>query len=303
MLDNVQFNSEVCTGCGLCVPVCPNDIFLLVGKKAELQVGACMACGHCQAACPVDAIRVAGVDNSLGLATIEEKVGTNRSDIVEVADLVHLMRLRRSYRNYTEEPVHRDVLEDLIRIGTTAPSGTNSQGWTFTIVPTREDMLELGAVTSKFYQKLNKQAENGFLRFLAKIFLQDSLGKYYRNYYEMIAEGLRRWEDEGRDLLFHGAPAAILVSGKNSASCSAEDAMLASQNVLLAAHSMGLGTCLIGFVVEAAKRDSSLRRAIKLPKDENLYSVIAIGHPKEKYCRPAGRKKVIPRYLQFTSNK
>lgn len=262
-----------------------------------------MACGHCQAACPVSAIAVAGVDNLLGLTTIEEKVGLKQADGIDAANLVHVMRSRRSCRNYTEDPVDRNVLEDLIRVGTTAPSGTNSQGWTFSVVPTRDDMLELGAVTSDFYRKLNKQAESSFLRFFAKIFLQDSLGKYYRQYYPMIAEGLRRWEQEGYDLLFHGAPSAILVSGKNSASCSAEDAMLASQNILLGAHSLGLGTCLIGFVVEAAKRDGSLRQSIELPKDETLYSVIAIGHPNEKYCRPAGRKKVTPRYLHFTSNK
>ena len=302
-MNNVQFNRDICTGCGLCVPVCPNDIFVVVDKKAELQAGDCMECGHCQAACPVDAIAVAGVDNLLGLTTIEEKVGLRQDDYVEISDLVHVMRLRRSCRNYTEEPVDRNVLEDLIRIGTTAPSGTNSQGWTFTIVPTRADMRELGAVTSDFYRKLNKQAESSLLRFFSKLFLKDSLGIYYKRYYPMITEGLHRWEEEGHDLLFHGAQAAILVSGKNSASCSAEDAMLASQNILLAAHSLGLGTCLIGFVVEAAKRDSSLRQSIELPKDETLYSVIAIGHPKEKYCRPAGRKKVAPRYLQFTLNK
>lgn len=302
-MDKVQLNSEVCTGCGLCVPVCPNDIFILVDKRVELQAGACMECGHCQAACPVGAIAVEGVDNLLGLTTIEEKVGLKGADNIVVADLVYVMRSRRSCRNYTGVPVESNVLEDLIGIGTTAPSGTNSQGWTFTIVSTRDDMLELGAATSDFYRKLNKQAENGLLRFFAKIFFHDSLGKYYRQYYPMISEGLRRWEQEGKDLLFHGAPAAILVSGKNSASCSAEDAMLASQNILLGAHSMGLGTCLIGFVVEAVKRDSLLRQRIQLPKDETLHSVIAIGHPNEKYCRPAGRKKVTPRYLQFKSNK
>ena len=57
------------------------------------------------------------------------------------------------------------------------------------------------------------------------------------------------------DRLFHGAAAAILVTGRRQASCPAEDALLATQNILLAAHAMGLGSCLIGFAVEAMRRD------------------------------------------------
>ncbi|MEZ4578721.1 MAG: nitroreductase family protein [Desulfobacterales bacterium] len=45
--------------------------------------------------------------------------------------------VRRSCRNYKETPVPASVLEDLVRIGITAPSGTNSQMWTFT--PCRTD--------------------------------------------------------------------------------------------------------------------------------------------------------------------
>ena len=49
-----------------------------------------------------------------------------------------------------------------------------------------------------------------------------------------------------KDQLFHGSTAAILTGSNPGVSCPAEDAPLATQNILLAAHSIGLGSCLIG---------------------------------------------------------
>ena len=101
-----------------------------------------------------------------------------------------------------------------------------------------------------------------------------------------------------RDLLFHGAPAAIVVAADNSASCPSEDALLATGNMLLAAHAMGLGTCLVGFVIEAMRRDQSIVRMLNIPDHETPYAVIAIGWPDESYHRVAGRKPFVIRYAK-----
>jgi nitroreductase len=85
------------------------------------------------------------------------------------------------------------------------------------------------------------------------------------------------------------------------ASCAAEDALLASQNIVLAAHTMGLGTCLVGFAVEAMKRDLSIQESIGIPRNETVYSVIAIGRPDVSYVRPAGRK--VPVVRTFAPNR
>jgi nitroreductase len=59
---------------------------------------------------------------------------------------------------------------------------------------------------------------------------------------------------------------------------------------------MGLGTCLIGFAVEAMKRDVTIKKYLGIPDNERVYSVIALGYPDEKYQRTAGRKKYTLRY-------
>ena len=122
------------------------------------------------------------------------------------------------------------------------------------------------------------------------------MGRYYRRYYESFSEGLQLWKQEGKDPLFHGAVAAILVGGKKAASLPMEDGLLARQNIMLAAHSLGLGSCLIGFAVEAIKRDEKLRKLIELPDNESIFAVIALGYPAEKYEKTALRKKIVPRY-------
>ena len=90
----------------------------------------------------------------------------------------------------------------------------------------------------------------------------------------------------------------IVVGMSPGASCPSEDALMASQNIILAAHAMGLGTCLVGFAVEAMKHAPSIKEMIGIPARENVYAVIAVGVPKEKYKRLTGRRKVTPRYFE-----
>jgi nitroreductase len=209
--------------------------------------------------------------------------------------MLDLMASRRSCRNYRADSVSLDTLESLAAAGTTAPSGTNSQAWIFHFFPQREDVLFLAGLTADYYTKLNRQARNPLLRLLVKMFGSDGLGSYYRNYYDSVEEALRAWREEGRDQLFHGAAAAILVTVERKASCPVEDGLLATQNILLAAHGMGLGSCLIGFVVEAMRRSPAMCRQLGIGANQEICSVIALGYPDVTFIRPAGRRKVVKR--------
>jgi len=269
-----------------------DDVAVVTGKWS-------IGCGHCAAVCPADAVTVGFIDgDALRLATVEADEALLEPGAFDTPSLVRLMRARRSCRNYLERPVPKEVLDDLVRIGTTAPSGTNCQHWSFTILPDRSSVAALGGAVAEFFRRLNRKAENPFLRLMAKAFMGDVLGEYYRDWYESVKDGLRQWDDEGRDRLLHGAPAAILVGSRPGASCPVEDALLASQNILLAAHAMGLGTCMVGFIVEALGRDASIPRFLGIPADENVHAAIAIGYPDEPYRAPAGRKRVVPRYFR-----
>ncbi|MBU0485905.1 MAG: nitroreductase family protein [Proteobacteria bacterium] len=293
----VVIDPKRCVGCKLCLDVCPDKTISMAEKVAVVSGEKCIACGHCQAVCPAAAIIVGDIDPESSVFssfTVDDR--WLAPGAFDLAALVRLMASRRSCRNYTERQVERAILGDLVKIAITAPSGTNSQQWTFTILDRRAKVEQLGVRVAACFKKLNRMAVNPFYRIISKVFGADSLGNYYRRYYKTIRDGIKEWENGGRDLLFHGAPAVILVGAAPGASCPMEDAMLASQNILLAAHAMGLGTCLIGFAVAAIKRDPAIKKFLAMPAAETVYAVITLGYPAEVYQRTAGRKKIEPRY-------
>ena len=295
---------EKCIGCGLCVKVCPSETISMQDDKARVTGDRSLQCGHCVAVCPVDAVRVDAIDaQSLSFNSFDLKKDWLPHGEPDTAHLVQLMASRRSCRNYSEQSVDRSVLEDLVKIGTTAPSGTNSQNWTFTIFPDPTAVKEFGQRIGSFFKNLNRMAEKRWMRNALKLMGKPALDNYYREYYQSVKDGIKEWELSGRDRLFHGATAVIVVATKPGGSCPMEDALLATQNILLAAHSMGLGTCLIGFAVEAIQNDSAMQQFLTIPAEETVCSVIAIGYPEEKYKGLTGRKKVVMRYFEAGSNK
>ncbi len=291
---------DTCIGCGECVRVCPSQTLEMKEGKAAVTGARSLACGHCAAVCPVAAVRVEALDpHSFRFHTFACRTDWMPWGAFDAGDLVRLMASRRSCRNFTGEPVPRPVLEDLVKIGTTAPSGTNSQGWTFTTLPSRAAVMKLGSAVGAFFKRINRMAENPLLRHGLRLIGRPELAGYYRDYHQSVAEGLADWEERGRDRLLHGAPAVIIVGSLPGGSCPAEDALLATQNILLAAHAMGLGTCLIGFAVSAMQKESRIKDLLKIPREETVHAVIALGHPAVTYQRLAGRKKAVSRFVEF----
>lgn len=88
-------DSELCTGCGKCVAVCPRNLLVLIPRKGKVYVGCsshdgakivasvcgvgCIACKKCEKVCPVDAIKV--VEN---LAVIDYDKCTSCGECVKV---------------------------------------------------------------------------------------------------------------------------------------------------------------------------------------------------------------------------
>ncbi|MCK4890092.1 MAG: 4Fe-4S binding protein [Candidatus Aminicenantes bacterium] len=55
----LELDSDKCTGCGMCVEVCPHAVFIIENKKAIItDRDLCMECGACQINCPFNALNV-----------------------------------------------------------------------------------------------------------------------------------------------------------------------------------------------------------------------------------------------------
>lgn len=294
-------DSERCIGCGQCLAVCPKATLSMVDGKAVVSGAESMNCGHCAAVCPAGAITVGALDPDL--ADYRTFRGDDRwlpHGSFDTTALVNLMASRRSCRNYADRPVDPALIEDLIRVGVTAPSGSNCQPWTFTVLADRDAVDRLARRVGDFFRKTNRLAAKPWLRSGLRLIGKPELAAYYREHYATVQRGLDAYDAGAQDLLFHGAPTVIVVAAENDASCPAEDALLATGNMLLAAHAMGLGTCLVGFVIEAMRRDRAIAGSLGIPANETPHAVIALGWPEETYHRVAGRKPVTIRYTDAT---
>jgi NAD-dependent dihydropyrimidine dehydrogenase PreA subunit len=67
-LNTLQYEPELCNGCGTCISVCPHAVFEMNSHKVQFSnPDACMECGACQVNCPTGAI---AVDSGVGCAQL-----------------------------------------------------------------------------------------------------------------------------------------------------------------------------------------------------------------------------------------
>lgn len=297
----VRIDTGRCQGCGLCVALCPSRTFRLEDGLARVTGAACIGCDHCAAICPAAAVSVEFIDpeaQRYASFVSDENWLPPGDPACDPSRLVQLMRSRRSCRCFKDKPVPRALLDDLVKIGITAPSGTNSQRWTFTVLPTRPAVEVLARGIGDFFRHVNSMAEKSWLRAAMKLAGKPDLDHYYHEYYTSVKAALADFDRDGTDKLFHGAPATIVVGMRPGASCPAEDALLATQNILLGAHCLGLGTCLIGYAVSAMANDKKVKRTIDIPDNETVYAVIALGYPATRWERLTGRRTPVLRYFE-----
>ncbi|KHK04116.1 nitroreductase family protein [Desulfovibrio sp. TomC] len=290
-------DASICVGCGECVSVCPSGVLAVANGLARVVAEHCIGCGHCQAVCPAGAVSLAGADPWAGMYAVIKPTGAVIAPgAFPAGQLVDLLRSRRSCRRFTDRGVPGPALEDLVRAAVTAPSGTNSQAWTFTVLTSRAAVLDLGQAVAGFFTRLNKLAAKTLLRRVFSLIGRPELENYYREHYASVAAALVEWERDHTDRLFHGATAAVIIGSRPGASCPAEDALLAAGNLLLAAHCLGLGSCLIGYAVEAMRHDRRVKEAAGVPRTESVYAVVALGWPDVTYVRSTGRGRPVVRY-------
>ena len=95
--------------------------------------------------------------------------------------------------------------------------------------------------------------------------------------------------DPGFDI-FYGAPAVIFIYSAPGILTPSEDASLAAGNMMLAARSMGIGTCWIGFAASLGG-DSGFLNDNNVPNDHKLMAAIILGYPKNDFPDRSAREE------------
>lgn len=183
---------------------------------------------------------------------------------------------RRSIRRYTSEPLTKEEIEKIIGAGQFAPSAKNTQPWRFIVITDRNLITELSQDVRKVMRRILK------FRFILRWFSGDL--KNPKN-----VESLKNHSTNSKDTIFFDAPVLILVVCKKehfremSCACAAE-------NMMLAAHSMGLGSCWIGYV-RFLKLLGGTGKKMGVPKGHTIAAALIFGRPENGNGEAPKRKE------------
>jgi nitroreductase len=191
---------------------------------------------------------------------------------VPMDDLLKIMKTRRSIRRYKEKHIPDELLEKLIEAARWSPSGDNGQPWRFIIVRDPETKKALGKIAT----------EGSGRRFSAEYFT----GRMQERF-----EGLK--DPDKKEKAFKkltsgevssflaNAPVIIVVCAKLDVWDVPLDSAMATQNMLLTAHSLGLGSCVVVAPVSDMRDDIKVMKLLKIPYGYKVVAPVAIGYPDE----------------------
>ena len=255
-MEAILVNEEKCIGCGLCEKDCPASCIYVEGGKAHVRKGGCLECGHCYAVCPEGAVTMAGYD-------CKDEAVVPMTELPSDT-LLTAMRSRRTIRQFRDQPVEDEKIQNILEAGRYSPTGGNSQNVSYTILGSRQKAAE--ALCVELFRNVTKLPSRS----------------------EAFAERFRITDD----FFFKGAPLVILVTSRSSV-----DAGLASAYMEIMAESLGLGVLYSGFFVMCSRLSMKLRRLIRLPRGHKVVTCMVIGYPAVKYQRIVPRKPLKSRTL------
>ena len=159
---------------------------------------------------------------------------------------------RRSIRGFKKDPLPDSMIKRILEAGRFAPSAGNMQPWRFIVIKSPEILAELekdAVRIAKFFMFFLDYIRGGFIRRL----LTKQLAKFYirllPNELHVVPFALLSQIAQGKTKVFHEAPTLILlVEDRRGVSCPATDIGICGQNMVLAAHSLGAGSCWIGLI-------------------------------------------------------
>jgi len=170
---------------------------------------------------------------------------------------IDLIKTRRSVRSYKDEVVPRKLMEEIIGITRFAPSWTNSQTARWTLVD-----------SPLVIEKFANEGVKGFVYNMET--LKKAKGVAVLSFVKGKSGKLEKYD----------------IDGENTAKWEVFDAGIACQTFCLAAHALGVGTCIFGVINE-----QTTAQIIDLPIEESVAALIVYGF-EEGVTKPTRRLEI-----------
>lgn len=184
-------------------------------------------------------------------------------------EILECIKKRRSIRAYEEKQIKDEELKLIIESGLYAPSAKNGQPWHFTVVQNKELLDELN-VNSK------EAAKSSPMEFQRKLANNPNFN------------------------IFYGAPTAIYVSKEDNAIESQVDISAAIENMLIAAESLGIGSCWLRFpslLFKGPMKDEYINK-LQIPDGFTPEFVISLGYKKQEVQQAPPRRENTVNYIK-----
>ena len=224
--------------------------------------------------------------------------GINMIGDFDANDFHSFVSSRRSTRDFLSTPVPDDIIQEIITDGLTSPSWSNTRPILVAIA--KGDVRD--RLSSEFLARWEaiKDARNGIFGKIKSVLKRKGLPTsnwivtrpYHRDLIQRSKNqgkdffsfiGVDRDDKDARDKSwarnyeFFGAPVELFIfTHKSLGKFAASDAGLFMQNLILSAHSKGLGTCPQGAV---AIWEDAVRKEFEISKNYSLLCGICLGYP------------------------
>ncbi len=166
-------------------------------------------------------------------------------------DVLKAIQGRRSVRSYVPGKLDSEVIHTLLAAAVQAPTAIHEEPWGFVVL---QDLKVLKRISDR-----------------AKGFFVDQARQRHRDQQAQLSHAERTDFN-----IFHNAGNLIVIYGKTENRSVVADCWLAAENLMLAAYSLGLGTCVIGSAVSALN-DPDTRAELDISPEFTAFSPIIVG--------------------------
>ena len=278
---NVLIDYQSCILCGLCVEVCKGKPLYIENEKVQVDQSilfGCIGCGQCAAVCPKKCIIVEGREMSAqDLFDLPPQDARANYD-----QFLSLLQTRRSIRAFKEREVEADVVQKIIDAVATAPMGLPPSEVHITVLHGFTQVREFSRDMIDVFQ-----ASKWLLSPLMMTLMRPFVGKEVYDLMKTFAAPLPDFFAEkmaiNEDWLLYGAPLAMYF--QSSPTADPLDFAVAGTYAMLAAESLGLGTCMIGSIAPFIKNKTKVNKKYNIMPGLHQGIMVIFGYPKLKYTQ------------------
>ncbi len=278
-MKSISIDASKCTICHKCIRVCPAEIFIQAPKGISPKVHrieSCIQCAHCVDVCEDRAVVHEGFMD-VDIRAVDYSI------CPEPKELLELLRSRRSNRALSTKAVPEASLRLIVEAANLAPTASNLQRVSYTVLTSKEDLQVVKDFTVDYYRSLLVKLRNPLLRPILKRMMGKLYSRYACSFSRMIES-----HESGGDPILRGATSLILIHTPKGERFATEDCNLAYQNGSLMAESLGVSQIYTGFVLTALKqRAGKLEAALGI--NGRIAAGMALGIPQFKYANYTNR--------------